>query len=128
MKGTTKEILILKPNTTTDKFIIDIHADTAYASRNDIEYENNSDFVKLCLDLIVEVMSCPVIWCSKLQPCTTCTILFPTKFEYTAPAMSLQAATSSTAVTEKISNGFNLLHHKHLTFKATIHENITSSL
>ena len=42
--------------------------------------------------------------------------------------MSLQEATLSTTVIEKIKNGFNLLHHQLLTFKATVHENITSAL
>jgi len=65
---------------------------------------------------------------NKLQPCTTCTIFFPTKYEYKNPLMSLQEATSSTAVIKKTNNGYNLLHHQHLTFKATVHKNTTSAL
>ena len=93
-----------------------------------IKQENNSDFANFCIDLIVKIMSYPVIWCTKLQPYTTCTISSLTKFEYTAPLMSLQEATFSTNIIAKIKNGFNLLHHQYLTFKATVHENITSAL
>ena len=61
---------------TTDKSNIDVYADTAFTSGWNTEQEKNPDSVKSCADLIVEIMGCPVIWCSKVQPCiTTSTIM-----------------------------------------------------
>ena len=93
-----------------------------------IQQENNSNFAKFCIDLIVTIMNYTVIWYPKLQSRITCTILSVTKFEYTAHLVSLQETTLSATVNGKIKNGFNLLHHQLLTFKATVHENITSAL
>ena len=62
-KETTIEGLILKPNTTTDKFKINIYADTAFASWLDAEHETNPDSVKSHTDLIYEIVGCPVSRC-----------------------------------------------------------------
>ena len=79
----------------------------------------NLDSDKSCTGFIVEVIGCSVIWCFKLQPCITTST---TESEYTALSMSLRAAIPLVAVTEAINNGFEFIHHRLLTFKATVRE------
>ena len=54
------------------------HCEQGHDNIENIKQENNFDFAEFCIDLIAEIMSYPVIWRSKLQPCTTSTILFLT--------------------------------------------------
>ena len=70
-------------------------------------------------------MGCPVIWCSKLQPYIATSTM---ESEYTALSMSLQAAIPLLAVTEAINNGLNFIHHRLLTFKATLREDNIGAL
>ena len=86
LKGTIKGGLILKSNRKTDKFKIDIYVDAAFASGWGTEQGTNPDSVKSRTGFIVEVMGCPVIWCSKLQSCIATSTM---ESEYTALSMSL---------------------------------------
>ena len=86
LKGTIKEGLILKPNLKANKFTIDIYVDAAFASGWGTELGENPDSVKSRTGYIVEVMGCPVIWCSKLQPCIATSTM---ESEYTALSMAL---------------------------------------
>ena len=70
-------------------------------------------------------MGCPVIWCSKLQPCIATSTM---ESEYTALSMSLRAAIPLMAVTEAINKGLEFVHHRLLTFKATVHEDNMGAL
>ena len=70
-------------------------------------------------------MGCPVIWCSNLQPCIATSTM---ESEYTALSMSLRAAIPLMAVTEAINKGLGFVHHRLLTFKATVHEDNMGAL
>ena len=120
-----REGLILKPNRKTDKFKIDIYVDAAFASGWGTEQGTNPDSVKYCTGFIVKVMGCPVIWCSKLQPCIATSTM---ESEYTALSMSLQAAIPLMAVTEAINKSPEFIHHRLLTFKATVYEDNMGAL
>ena len=82
--------LILKPNHKTDNFKIDIYVDAAFISGWGTEQRTNPDSVKYSIGFIVEVMGCPVSWCSKLQPCIATSTI---ESEYTA--LSLYVVMSS---------------------------------
>ena len=86
----------VKLNTTTDRMKSDNHTDSASTSRYDIEQEDDSDYVKLCTDIIFRIFDFPVIWCFKLQSCIT---LFQI---HTASSIFLFTIISLTAVTERI--------------------------
>lgn len=47
-------------------FTIDIYVDAGFASGWSIKQGTNPDSVKSRTSYIVEVMVCPIIWCSKL--------------------------------------------------------------
>ena len=68
LKGTINEGLILKPNLQSDKFAVDIYVDAAFASGWGTELGTNPDSVKSRTGYIIEVLGCPVVWCSKLDP------------------------------------------------------------
>ena len=48
--------------------------------------------------------------------------------EYTALSMSLRAAIPLMTVTEAINAGLKFIHHRLLTFKATVHEDKMGAL
>ena len=96
LKGTIEEGLILKSNRATDKSKIGIYVDAAFTSGLGMKQGTNPNSVKSRTGFIIEVMGCPVIWCSKLQPyIATSTI----ESEYTALFMSLRSAIPLMAVT-----------------------------
>jgi len=125
LKGTIEKGPILKPNTTTNKLKIDTVVDAAFASEWGTEQGTNPDSVKSCTGFIVEVMGCPVIWCSKLQPFIATSTM---EFECTALSMSLRAAIPLMTVTEAINDGLKCTHYRLLTFKATVHEDNMGTL
>ena len=125
LKGTINEGLILKPNLQTDKFAVDIYVDAAFASGWGTELGTNPDSVKSRTGYIIEVLGCPVVWCSKLQPCIATSAM---ESEYTALSMSLRAAIPLMAVTKAINKGLKFAHPRLLTFKATLHEDNMGAL
>ena len=70
-------------------------------------------------------MECPVIWCSKLQPCIATSTM---ESEYTALSMSLRAAIPLMAVAETINKGLDFVHHRLLIYNATVHEDNMGAL
>ena len=119
MKGTINEDLSLKLNLQADEFTVDIYVDAAFAGGWSTELGTNTDSVESCTRYFIEVIGCPVIWCSKLQPCIATSTM---ESEYTALFMSLRAAIPLMVVTSAINKGLDFVHLRLLIFKATIHE------
>ena len=102
-----------------------LYVDAAFASGWGTEQGTNPDSVKSQTGYIIEVMSCPVIWCSKLQPCIATSTM---ESEYTALSMSLRAAIPLLEVTNAINIGLSFVKDRILTFKATVHEDNMGAL
>jgi hypothetical protein len=125
LKGTIDGGLILKPNLNESIYKIDVYVDAAFASGWGTELGTNPDSVKSRTGYIVEVMGCPVLWCSKLQPCIATSTM---ESEYTALSMALRAAIPLIEVTTAINKGLKFTTTKLLTFKATVHEDNMGAL
>ena len=99
--------------------------DAAFASGWGTELGTNPDSVKSRTGYIIEVLGCPVVWCSKLQPRIATSTM---ESEYTALSMSLRAAIPLMGVTKAINKGLKFEHPSLLTFKATVHEDNMGAL
>ena len=119
LKITITEGRILEPKRVTNKFKFNIHVDVAFASGWGTQQRKKPDSVISHIGLFVEVMCCPVIWYSNLQPCITISKM---ESEYTALFMSLQVANLLMTVTEAINDSLQFIHHQLLTFKTMVHK------
>ena len=76
---------------------------------------------------MIEVMGCPVLWSSKLQPCIATSTM---EAEYTALSMALHVAISFMDVCRYFTTNFGLSSDKNtmVTFKTTVHEDNMGTL
>jgi hypothetical protein len=125
LKGTVDGGLVLKPNLNESIYKIYIYVDAAFASGWGTELSTDPDSVKSRTGYIIEVMGCPVLWCSKLQPCIATSTM---ESEYTALSMALRGAITLIEVTTAINNGLKFTTTRLLTFKATVHEDNMGAL
>ena len=89
------------------------------------ELGTNPDSVKSRTGYLIEVMGCPVIWCSKLQESISTSTM---EAEYTALSMALRAAIPLLHIASSISKGLHLFAPQKLTFRATVHEDNLGAL
>ena len=106
-------------------FDVDVYVDADFASGWGTEEGTNPDSVKSRTGFIVEVMGCPVIWCSKLQENISASTM---ESEYTALSMSLRAAIPLLYISSAINEGLQFFTPKRMIFRTTIHEDNMGAL
>lgn len=127
LKSTSENGLILKPKNTNNAEVcnIDVYVDSDFASGWGTEEGTNPDSVKSRTGYIVEIMGCPIIWCSKLQTCIATSTM---EAEYTALSMALRAAIPLLYITSSINKGLKFFAPNKILFKATVHEDNMGAL
>jgi hypothetical protein len=85
LKGTKDNGLIFKPKPLRSVFETDIFVDADFAGGWGHEDPLNPACVKNCTGYMIELMGCPVLWCSKLQSCIAASTM---EAEYTALGMA----------------------------------------
>lgn len=124
LKGTVNEGLVLRPKY-LDYTNMDVYVDLDFASGWGTEEGTNPDSVKSCTRFVVELMNCPVIWCSKLQLCVAMSTM---EAEYNALSMALCAVIPLIYITKAVVNGLKMLNRHCVTFCTTVHEDKMGAL
>ena len=105
---------------------VDVFVDADFASGWGTEEGTNPDSVKSRTGYIIELMGCPVIWCSKLQTCIATSTM---EAEYTALSMALRATIPFLSITRDVIEGLNeSAANQIVTFDATVHEDNQGAL
>lgn len=121
-----EEGLILRPRHLDSTFETDIYVDADFAGGWGYEDPNDPVCVKSRTGYFIEVMGCPILWCSKLQPCIATSTM---EAEYTALSMALRAAIPFMDVCRYVINGFrSATSLSKVTFKTTVHEDNMGAL
>ena len=126
LKGTIDKGLILNPSTNKGNFPVDVYVDSDFASGWGTELGSNPESVKSRTGYVIELMGCPVLWCSKLQPCIATSTM---EAEYTALSMSLRATIPFLSVAKAIIAGLHQSSDDQVVnFRATVHEDNQGAL
>ena len=126
LKGTASKGLILNPSPDKGTFPVDVYVDSDFASGWGTELGTNPESVKPRTGYVIELMGCPVIWCSKLQPCIATSTM---EAEYTALSMSLRATIPFLSVTKALITGLHQSADDQVAnFRATVHKDNQGAL
>jgi hypothetical protein len=126
LKGTREEGLIFRPAHFESELKTDIYVDADFAGGWGHEDPLDPACVKSRTGFVIEVMGCPVQWCSKLQPCIATSTM---EAEYTALSMALRVAIPFMDVCRYVLSNFKSASASHLiTFKTTVHEDNMGAL
>ena len=126
LKGTLDQGLILRPLPYESVFKTDIYVDADFAGGWGHEDPLDPACVKSRSGYLFEVMGCPVLWASKLQPCIATSTM---EAEYTALSMALRVAIPFMDVCRYFVERFRPARGSNLiTFKTTVHEDNMGAL
>jgi hypothetical protein len=125
LKHTKDKGILLHPTTLGNIFTTDVYVDSDFAGGWGYEDPNDPVCVKSRTGFVIEVMSCPIQWVSKLQTNIATSTM---EAEYTALSIALRAAIPLLDVIKYVIKSFQVTSSSLLTFKTTVHEDNQGAL